>query len=83
MSYIKLPQEAAGASGGASIYMSFLYRQLPHIVVLVLAISGVAYANISHQPLIRILGIFRLWRWQLSASSRNGQKPTTGALTGS
>ena len=52
MSYIKLPQEAAGASGGASSYMSFLYRQLPHIVVLVLAISGVAYANISHQPLV-------------------------------
>src|SRR5215831_20528025 len=29
-----------------------LYRQLPHIVVLVVAISGVAYTNISHQPLV-------------------------------
>src|SRR5215831_10849383 len=52
MSDIKLPQEAAGTSGGASSYTSFLYRRLPHIVVLVLAISGVTYTNISHQPLV-------------------------------
>ena len=52
MSEIKLPQDAARPSGGASSYTSFLYRQLPHIVVLVLAISGVAYTNISHQPLV-------------------------------
>src|SRR5262249_50488875 len=52
MSEIKLPQDAARPSGGASSYASFLYRQLPHIVVLVLAISGVAYTNISHQPLV-------------------------------
>jgi len=31
---------------------SFLYRQLPYIVVLALAVFGVAYANISHQPLV-------------------------------
>ena len=36
----------------SSITRAFLYRQLPYIVVLVLAISGVAYANISHQPLV-------------------------------
>ena len=29
-----------------------MYRQLPYIVVLALAISGVAYTNISHQPLV-------------------------------
>ena len=52
MSEIKLPQDAARPSGGASSYTSFLYRQLPYIVVLVLAISGVAYTNISHQPLV-------------------------------
>jgi len=52
MSEIKLPQDAARPSGGASSYASFLYRRLPHIVVLVLAISGVAYTNISHQPLV-------------------------------
>src|SRR5262249_1697082 len=52
MSEIKLPQDAARPSGGASSYASFLYWQLPHIVVLVLAISGVAYTNISHQPLV-------------------------------
>ena len=52
MSEIKLPQDAARPSGGASSYASFLYRQLPHTVVLVLAISGMAYTNISHQPLV-------------------------------
>src|SRR5262252_5982595 len=51
MTEIKLPQDAA-RQGGASSYASFLYRQLPHTVVLVLAISGVAYTNISHQPLV-------------------------------
>jgi hypothetical protein len=32
--------------------MRFLARQLPYIVVLLLAIVGVAYTNISHQPLV-------------------------------
>jgi hypothetical protein len=31
---------------------SFLYRQLPYIIALTLAIVGVAYTNISHQPLV-------------------------------
>jgi len=31
---------------------SFLRRQLPYIIVLVMAIAGVAYTNISHQPLV-------------------------------
>jgi hypothetical protein len=31
---------------------SFLRRQLPYIAVLVLAVLGVAYTNISHQPLV-------------------------------
>jgi hypothetical protein len=52
MSEIKLQQDAARPLGGASRYTSFLYRQLPYIVVLVLAIGGVAYTNISHQPLV-------------------------------
>ena len=30
----------------------FLYRQLPYVVALVLAIVGVAYTNVSHQPLV-------------------------------
>ncbi|MBR1126405.1 hypothetical protein JQ628_33140 [Bradyrhizobium lablabi] len=30
----------------------FLWQQLPYIVALVLAIAGVAYTNVSHQPLI-------------------------------
>ena len=31
---------------------SFVRRQLPYLVALALAISGVAYTNISHQPLV-------------------------------
>ena len=31
---------------------NFLYRRLPYIAVLVLAILGVAYTNISHQSLV-------------------------------
>jgi hypothetical protein len=30
----------------------FLWQQLPYFVALVLAIAGVAYTNISHQPLV-------------------------------
>ena len=51
MTELDVPQEGAEASrpaGGAT----FLYRQLPYIVVLALAIAGVAYTNISHQPLV-------------------------------
>ena len=31
---------------------NFLWRQLPYIIALVLAIAGVAYTNVSHQPLV-------------------------------
>ncbi|MCP3470819.1 hypothetical protein NLM33_10850 [Bradyrhizobium sp. CCGUVB1N3] len=30
----------------------FLWRQLPYVVALVLAIAGVGYTNVSHQPLV-------------------------------
>ncbi|WP_284262500.1 hypothetical protein [Bradyrhizobium iriomotense] len=30
----------------------FLWQQLPYVVALVLAIAGVAYTNVSHQPLV-------------------------------
>ena len=30
----------------------FLRRQLPYVIALVLAIAGVAYTNVSHQPLV-------------------------------
>jgi hypothetical protein len=30
----------------------FLWRQLPYVIALVLAIAGVAYTNVSHQPLV-------------------------------
>jgi hypothetical protein len=51
MSELDMPQESAEASRPAGRAM-FLYRQLPYIVVLALAIAGVAYTNISHQPLV-------------------------------
>ena len=35
-----------------SVMAHFLWQQLPYIVALVLAIAGVAYTNISHQPLV-------------------------------
>ena len=51
MNEIESPPEAGNPpapSGG----VSFLYRQLPYLIVLVLAIVGVAYTNISHEPLV-------------------------------
>lgn len=42
---------AADVSGGPSA-VSFLRRQLPFLAVLTLAIAGVAYTNISRQPLV-------------------------------
>jgi hypothetical protein len=51
MNELKLPQNEADTSHPARS-ASFLYRQLPYLVVLALAIAGVAYTNISHQPLI-------------------------------
>jgi len=35
-----------------STAVTFLRRQLPYIVVLVVAVAGVAYTNVSHQPLV-------------------------------
>jgi hypothetical protein len=51
MNELRLPQEADSPSGPPS-NTSFLRRQLPYIIVLVLAISGVAYTNISHESLV-------------------------------
>src|SRR6516165_10192923 len=42
----------AVAPSTASGMANFLWRQLPYVVALVLAIAGVAYTNISHQPLV-------------------------------
>lgn len=46
----ELPQRQNTA--GRFRQQGFLFRQLPYITVLVLAISGVAYTNISNQPLV-------------------------------
>ena len=51
MSELDVPQESAAAPRPPG-RATFLYRQLPYIVVLALAIAGVAYTNISHQPLV-------------------------------
>jgi hypothetical protein len=45
-------EEGAAAPSNYSRTTSFLWRQLPYAVALVLAIAGVAYTNISHQPLL-------------------------------
>jgi hypothetical protein len=66
MNELKLPQDAANPPG-PSINASFLRQQLPYIAVLTLAVLGVAYTNISHQPLAGYWE-FWLWRRELSAS---------------
>ena len=40
------------APANSSGFRNRLWRQAPYLVALVLAIFGVAYSNISHQPLI-------------------------------
>ena len=45
-------KEGAAAPSNHSRTANFLWRQLPYAVALVLAIAGVAYTNISHQPLL-------------------------------
>jgi hypothetical protein len=51
MSESNLTQNAAEPSGHA-IRVNFLQRKLPFVIVLVLAISGVAYTNVSNHPLV-------------------------------
>jgi hypothetical protein len=51
MSELESPRnETAPADSGG--FTSQLWRQAPYLIALVLAIFGVAYSNISHQPLI-------------------------------
>ncbi len=45
--------EGIKSSPTRSGVVHFLWRQLPYILALVLAIAGVAYTNASHQPLVR------------------------------
>jgi hypothetical protein len=44
--------EGTAAPSNYSSRTNFLWRQLPYAVALVLAIAGVGYTNISHQPLL-------------------------------
>jgi hypothetical protein len=46
------PSRTAGDDSGGSGKASFLRRQLPFLTMLILAIAGVAYSNISRQPLV-------------------------------
>ena len=46
------PNEDVAAPSNFSSRARFLWRQLPYAVALVLAVAGVAYTNISHQPLL-------------------------------
>jgi hypothetical protein len=51
MSESKSTQAAADPTGD-SRKVSLLQRKLPYVVLLVLAIAGVAYTNVSQQPLV-------------------------------
>src|SRR5215468_5963162 len=51
MNELEYPPEKADAASPSN-EGSFVRRQLPYLVVLALAICGVAYTNISHQPLV-------------------------------
>ena len=44
--------EGADTPSGYSAGSNFLWQQLPYVAALVLAIAGVAYTNVSHQPLV-------------------------------
>jgi len=44
--------EGADTPSGHSARSNFLWQQLPYVAALVLAIAGVAYTNVSHQPLV-------------------------------
>lgn len=53
MSEINEPQdEDAATSSTRSATSDFLWQHVPYIVALVLAIAGVAYTNVSQQPLV-------------------------------
>ncbi|MET4045678.1 hypothetical protein [Bradyrhizobium sp. RT6a] len=45
-------QEGTDPPSPQSTMARFLWQQLPCVVALVLAIAGVAYTNVSHQPLV-------------------------------
>ena len=44
--------EGADTSSPHFARPNFLWQQLPYVAALVLAIAGVAYTNVSHQPLV-------------------------------
>jgi len=44
--------DGAEASSSHPAKSNFLWQQLPYVVVLVLAIAGVAYTNVSREPLV-------------------------------
>ena len=53
MSEIDTQQAENGETAPARSGMThFAWQQLPYLVALVLAIAGVAYTNVSHQPLV-------------------------------
>jgi hypothetical protein len=53
MSEIDTEQAENGATPPAHSGLThFLWRQLPYVVALVLAIAGVGYTNVSHKPLV-------------------------------
>ncbi len=52
MTGMDTPPTASLDSHSHSRMAHFLWQQLPYAIALVLAIAGVAYTNVSHQPLV-------------------------------
>lgn len=52
MSEADAQQNEAVSSQPLSASSKFILQELPYVVALVLAIAGVAYTNVSHQPLV-------------------------------
>lgn len=52
MSEIEEQRHDAEPPATYSATPNYLRQQLPYVIVLVLAIAGVAYTNVSHQPLV-------------------------------
>jgi hypothetical protein len=48
----KQQNDGAATSATHSTTPNFWWQQLPYVVALVLAIAGVGYTNVSHQPLV-------------------------------
>ena len=69
MSEAEVTKNAEDVSHGSRAIL--LQQTLPYVAVLTLAVVGVAYTNISHQPLTRYWE-FLVWRQEFLRRNRMG-----------